>query len=151
MKTAESNVRHIDSWERDSTLHDGVTCSRELAADSTRCAPLLSTLSAPFAQLQLLLKELRFHPTFKMSNIWPFGGAKPAHPYYPLDAKFAATYVPNETSPTTLVALMSSAFAVVILGSWGALKFYRPQLLASERWIAVWFVLCRHLRRAWPV
>jgi hypothetical protein len=85
-----------------------------------------------------------------MSTIWSFGGPKPAHPYYPLDAKFAATYVPNKSSPSALVALISSAFAVVILGSWGALKLYRPQLLANERWIAVWFILCKrlHLRVA---
>jgi len=76
-----------------------------------------------------------------MSTIWPFG-AKPAHPYYPLDAQLVSTYVPNKSSPTTLVTLISSAFAVVILGSWGALKLYKPQLLANERWIAVWFILC---------
>lgn len=77
-----------------------------------------------------------------MSTIWPFSAGKPAHPYASLDPKFAATYVPNQTSPTTLVALISSAFAVVILGSWGTLKLYKPQLLAKERWIAVWFILC---------
>jgi hypothetical protein len=81
-----------------------------------------------------------------MSTIWPFSGVKLAHPYYPLDAKLAATYVPNETAPATLVALISSAFAAVILGSWGALKLHKPQLLASERWIAVWFILCERLR-----
>jgi hypothetical protein len=78
------------------------------------------------------------------STIWPFGAGKPSHPYYSLDPKFAAAYVPNETSPAELVGIISTAFAVVILGSWGALKLYKPQLHASERWIAVWFILCRH-------
>jgi cholestenol Delta-isomerase len=68
------------------------------------------------------------------------------HPYYPQNA-ILPTYVANTTTSTTLVAIIFTAVAIVVAGSWFGLDYLpvavgkKKTLTAGDKGIATWFIL----------
>jgi hypothetical protein len=69
----------------------------------------------------------------------------PVHPYYPKEIQIL-NFVANELSVLQLLATFAAGCAAILAMTWLLASSFGPRLRVVDKFIALWFCLCREKR-----